>query len=153
MTARLQLFGLAALTFGVFAAIASAVAQPASEAVTFGGRLSPVPIDISMQDVIAGEGTITATLDGRTLTVSGTFKGLKSPATIARLHRSPKRGIRGPAIGDLKVEAAASGTITGSLTLSPEQVAELGRGLLYIQLHSEGAPDGNLRGWVERRGK
>jgi hypothetical protein len=155
MTALLRhvLVGLAALTIAGSTAIVSADAQSASGALTFGGRLSPVPIDLSMQDVIAGEGTATATLAGQTLTVSGTFKGLKSPATIARVHRSPNRGIRGPAIGELKVESAMSGTIAGSLTLSTEQVAELGRGLLYIQVHSERAPDGNLRGWLEGRGR
>jgi hypothetical protein len=142
----------ACLVWGI-AAPAAAGGQRDTVAPTFKTRLSLVPIDLSMQDAIAGEGTATATLAGRILTVSGTFKGLKSPATIARLHRSPVRGIRGPSIGELKVEAATSGTIAGSVTLTADQVAELGRGLLYVQVHSEKAPDGNLRGWLEEQKK
>jgi hypothetical protein len=43
---------------------------------------------------------------------------------------------------------AASGTLSGSFTLTPIQVADLEKGRLYVQLHSEKAPDGNLWGWL-----
>ena len=42
----------------------------------------------------------------------------------------------------------ASGTISGTFTLTSIQVADLEKGRLYIQLHSEKAPDGNLWGWL-----
>ena len=35
-------------------------------------RLAPVPIDVAMQETIAGLGSATATLSGTTLTVEGT---------------------------------------------------------------------------------
>ena len=113
----------------------------------FRARLSPVPIDVAMQSAIAGRGTVTATLDGNTLNISGTFQDLKSPATVARLHRG-FRGVKGPAFADLKVSSGTSGTISGSIALTPSQVSELGRSLFYVQLHSEKAPDGNLWGWL-----
>jgi hypothetical protein len=79
----------------------------------------------------------------------GTFEGLRSPATIAQLHRSPVKGVRGPVIFDLVVKAdGTSGTLSGTLELTPIQVADLEKGRLYIQLHSEKAPDGNLWGWL-----
>ena len=111
-------------------------------------RLGVVPIDIVMQSTIAGSGTVNATLKGSTLTVTGTFTGLKAPATVVRVHRSPRTAMRGPAIGDLTATAATNGTITGSLELTKEQVDDLAAGRLYVQLHSQKAPDGNLWGWL-----
>jgi hypothetical protein len=124
------------------------VAQTTGSAHTFQARLSTVPIDLAMASTIAGSGSVTATLKGRTLTVNGTFKGLKSPATVARLHRSPNRGIRGPSFADLTATAATSGEISGSVELTAAQVEDLEKGRLYVQLHSEKAPDGNLWGWL-----
>ena len=53
-------------------------------------RLSVVPLDVSMMSTIAGSGSLTATLTGRKLAITGTFAGLRSPATIAQIHRGPK---------------------------------------------------------------
>lgn len=114
---------------------------------TFRARLSTVPIDVAMQTTVAGSGQVTASLTGSTLTLNGTFKDLKSPATVARLHRA-YRGMRGPAFADLKVSGGTSGTIEGSLELTKEQIGELGKSLFYVQLHSEKAPEGNLWGWI-----
>ena len=114
----------------------------------FQARLSTVPIDLAMASTIAGSGSATASLKGRTLIVSGRFSGLKSPATVVRLHRSPTRGMRGPAIADLTATPGTSGEISGSVELSAAQVDDLEKGRLYVQLHSEKAPDGNLWGWL-----
>ncbi len=111
-------------------------------------RLSTVPIDLTMMATVAGSGNATATLKGRTLVITGTFTGLRSAATVARLHRGPNRGLRGAPIADLTVTAATSGNLTGSVELTPAQVEDLDKGRLYVQLHSEQAPDGNLWGWV-----
>lgn len=111
-------------------------------------RLSVVPLDIAMQATIAGSGTATATLKGTTLTINGTFTGLRTPATVVRVHRGPKTAMRGPAIGDLTATAATSGTITGSIELTTAQAADLAAGRLYVQLHSQKAPEGNLWGWL-----
>ena len=121
----------------------------AQAAKTFKARLAPVPIDVAMQATVAGSGSVTAVLHGTRLTVDGTFDGLKSPATVARLHIG-QRGVRGPALFDVKVSAAAtatSGTISGVVQLAPLQIDALEKGSLYLQLHSERAPDGNLWGW------
>ena len=114
----------------------------------FRARLSPVPIDVAMQATIAGGGSAAATLTGTTLAVTGTFKDLKSPATVVRLHRGPRMGMRGTAIADLKASGGVSGTIAGSVELTPGQVDDLNNGRLYVQLHSEKAPEGNLWGWL-----
>jgi hypothetical protein len=110
-------------------------------------RLSPVPIDQAMMATIAGTGSATATLTGTKLTVTGTFDGLKSPATIVQIHKG-QRGVRGAAILDLQATKGTSGTISGTVDLNPQQLQDLQNARLYIQLHSEKAPDGNLWGWL-----
>jgi len=126
------------------------VALTAQQPKTFKGRLSPVPIDVAMQATIAGSGSVSAVLTGTKLVVTGTFDGLKSPATIAQIHKSPVRGVRGPNVFDLTVAKtdAVSGTLSGAFDLTPIQLADLEKGRLYVQLHSEKAPDGNLWGWL-----
>ena len=116
---------------------------------SFKARLSPVPIDVAMMSTVAGSGSLTALLAGNKLTLTGSFEGLRSPATDAHIHRAPK-GIRGPAILDLAVTKAASGTISGSLELTPAQVEDLKSGRFYVEINSERAPDGNLWGWLLR---
>ena len=118
---------------------------------TFRARLSPVPIDIAMQANVAGTGSMTASLTGSKLALNGSFEGLRGPATIAQLHKSPTRGMRGPVVAELTVAKGSqptSGTITGTLDLTALQVTDLENGRFYVQLHSEKAPDGNLWGWL-----
>ena len=114
---------------------------------TFRTRLSPVPIAAYNPNVV-GTGQVTATLTGTTLVVSGSYDGLASPATQARIFKSPKPGIRGEALLDLKVSGGTSGTITGQFTLTPAQAQEISASRYYVQLSSEKAADGNLWGWL-----
>ena len=126
------------------------LAASAQNAETFKARLSPVPINISMMSTIAGSGSLTATLQGKQLTIQGTFEGLRSPATTVQIHRGPK-GIPGPAIvnlTDLTATKAQKGTVSGTAELTPDQIADLRNGRLYVQIQSERAPDGNLWGWL-----
>jgi hypothetical protein len=129
-------------------AAAAMIAPLYAQAPQYRARLSVVPIDIPMQSAIAGSGSATATLKGTTLTITGTFGALKTAATVARVHRGPRTAMRGPAIGDLTITAATSGTIAGSIELTKAQIDDLAAGRLYIQLHSQKAPDGNLWGWL-----
>jgi hypothetical protein len=104
-----------------------------------------------MQSTVAGSGSVSAVLTGSKLSISGIFEGLRSPATIAQLHKGPVRGVRGPLVFDLTVTKGSdptSGTVSGSFDLTPLQIADLEKGRLYVQLHSEKAPDGNLWGWL-----
>ena len=133
-----------AATAAVLALAAVLHAQPPQ----YRARLSVVPLDIPMQAASAGSGAVTATLKGTTLTINGTFSGLKTAATVARLHRGPKTAMRGPSIGELTATAATSGTIAGAIELTKEQIDDLAAGRLYVQLHSQKAANGNLWGWL-----
>jgi hypothetical protein len=140
-------------TTAVFAGLLSALilSSPptvsAQSARNYRTRLSPVPMDLAMAATVGGSGSATAVLNGTKLTVTGTFDGLKSPATIVQLHRG-QRGVRGPAVLDLQATKATSGTISGTVDLNQQQLQDLQNSRLYIQLHSEKAPDGNLWGWL-----
>ena len=113
-------------------------------------RLAPVPMDIAMRSTVAGSGSATAVLKGTSLTLTGTFEGLRSPATTARLHQGPTMGMRGMPFADLTIAKATNGMISGSIMLTPEQARALERGRVYLQISSERAPEGNLWGWITR---
>jgi hypothetical protein len=115
---------------------------------TFKGRLSPVPVDAQLARNTTGQGRASVALAGAKLTVSGAFEGLLGPATAAQLRRGPATGVRGPVLYELTVAKAASGTISGFFDLTPEQINDLRKGRLYVQIDSEKAPDGNLWGWL-----
>jgi hypothetical protein len=137
----------AAATMALAALLFFACGAAAQTGDTFRARLSPVPINVSMLSTIAGTGSLTATLKGKQLTVQGTFEGLRSPATTVQIRRGPK-GLRGPAILELMVTKADKGTVGGTVELTPDQVEDLRNGRLYVQIQSQGAPDGNLWGWL-----
>jgi hypothetical protein len=141
--------GLPAATTLLFA-FAFTLPAAAQNDERFKVRLAPVPMDIAMRSTVAGSGSATAVLKGTSLTINGTFEGLRSPATAARLHQGPTMGLRGMPFADLMVSKAANGTITGVVTLTPEQTRALERGRVYLQISSERAPDGNLWGWLVR---
>src|SRR4051812_9382226 len=110
------------LSVSVLAFVAT-IALEAQQPRTFKARLSPVPLDVSMQATVAGSGSVSAVLTGTRVAISGTFEGLKSPATVAHLHKSPVRGVRGPNVLDLTVAktGSAAGTISGSFDLTAIQ--------------------------------
>jgi hypothetical protein len=117
----------------------------------YSARLAWVPI--TGAERVIGKGAATATLSGRSLAVSGSFEGLGGPATIARLHQGVARGARGKPIADITVPKTTSGTFTGTIALTDEQIEALKQGRLYLQIHGDKglAPDGaNLWGWFLR---
>ena len=133
--------------------LALAIAMAASvsiqaQAPQYRARLSVVPLDVPQQATIAGVGAATAVLKGSTLTINGTFSGLKTPATVVHVLRSQKPGMRGVPIGDLTATAETSGTISGVVDLTAAQIQDLQNSRLYVQRQSEKAPDGNLWGWL-----
>ncbi len=122
---------------------------------SFQTNLGPMPLDDETKAVIAGRGDATAVLDGSTVTVKGSFKGLPSNATEAHIFTSPVAGVPGKPILDLDVTKATSGTISGTFKLTAQQAKDLRTGKLYIQINSEKAPPGypwgpkgTLWGWL-----
>lgn len=107
-----------------------------------------MPIDGKSAPKTAGLGSVTATLAGSKLTLNGSFQGMRGNATEAHLLESKVTGVRGAPIADLTVSKAESGSLSGTVDLKAEQVDALKKGRLYVQIHSEAAPEGNVWGWL-----
>ncbi len=131
---------------GLSALVTLAFAAPREE--HFQTRLSPIAMDLLTRDSVAGVGRATAVLSNDTLTLSGVFEGLPSAVTSANLHQGIAVGARGQQAFKLVVSGSRQGVINGSVRLGKDQAAALRSGRMYVQLQSEGAPDGHLWGWL-----
>ena len=151
MNARIakgSLFSVALILGGALGGPAlSTSGQVSAQADAFRARLSPLPVNGGTVQTITGLGQVRATLDGNRLTVTGTYRGMSSPATAAHLHIAPP-GRHGPPAQTLEVTTSPEGDIAGTVELSDQQVAALQAQSLYVQVHSEGNPAGELRGWI-----
>ena len=122
---------------------------PALAAEKYQTDIGPTPKNGRQGANVQGRGTVLATLDNNIFSLHGKFSGLSSPATDAHLHMGNVMGGVGPAIGDLTIPKGQSGGVSGTFTLTPDQVAALKVGRLYVMLNSQSAPKGNLWGWFQ----
>ena len=125
-----------------------AIASMPAWAEDFETRLALSPHTDGTRVNITGEGRAKVSLDGRTLTVGGNFHGLVTAATTAALYNGAGIGVPGAKAFDLTVTQDVTGSISGTLTLTARQAAELRRGHFYVQINSQKAPNGNLTGWL-----
>lgn len=148
LATRLRRQSAFALLLGMLTIIVSASAfSQANMGNSLRGRLSPMPVTPQTVRTITGEGEVRAVLNGTTLTVSGNYTGMSSAATMAHIHQGPK-AIPGPVVLRLDVSGGSAGTLSGTLTLTPELIEALHAESLYVQIHSETNPEGELRGWL-----
>jgi len=96
-----------------------------------------------------GKGKLDATFDTNTkvFTYTLTFDGLSGPATAAHIHgpatRTENAGVVTP-LGDKSPTSPVSGT----LTLTDDQVKMLQSAKLYANVHSAANPGGEIRGQI-----
>ena len=128
--------------------VACAVSSALSAAEKYQVYLSAMPYLDANQPLMTGKGTATATLDGDTLTISGSFAGLSGPATKAHLSLSRGPGVPGTSFADLTLTGGVAGKVTGQTKLDPSQLVALRSNKLYIQIDSEKVPSGHLWGWL-----
>lgn len=136
-----------ALLAAVALAVLGAAPALAQDVERFGDTLAEVPVDRSTTDSINGSGEVSAVLDGNQLEVTGSFEGVSSPATAAHIHQGAP-GQAGPVVFELSVENAAAGSVEGTVELSDEQIELLRDANLYVQIHTDQNPGGELRGWL-----
>lgn len=122
---------------------------PAFAAENYQTNIGPIPLDGRNRVNVLGRGSVLAALDGARFTLQGSFAGLATPATAAHLCLGNVMGGTGPAIYDVTVTHARSGQVSGSVMLTDEQIAALKAGKIYLLLHSQKAPKGNLWGWFQ----
>jgi len=113
-------------------------------------RLTPLPLSFTTRNTITGIGQAQAELRGKTLSIRGDYKNLQGTATDVKLHLGPK-AIPGPAFIELQLVKEGNGkqgSFKAEIALSEEQQNALMNESLYIQISSEAAKEGNLRGWL-----
>jgi hypothetical protein len=139
------------IILAVFLLVASSTIAIAQ---SYQAQLDPAPFDATTRaNVIGSIGQANATLDGDTLSVTGKFSGLTSPAMAAQLRTGPAKGVPGDAIGSLTVSHSRDGVVSGIVKLTAAQLAALNKQSIYVRVDSEKAPDGNLQGWLEPAGE
>jgi hypothetical protein len=132
----------------LMSALAATLLGAGAAAQTYQANLGPMPLDEATKANMLGRGEATATLDGRILSLTGSFAGLPSTATKAHLKLGPAIGVPGSEALDLTVSQATAGTVSGKLTLTAAQALAFRTGKLYVQIDSQKAPTGNLWGWL-----
>lgn len=130
------------------AAVSVAIAGTASAAtIDYNAKLSAAR-EVPKTDS-KGMGAFKATLDTTTkmLTYTLTFDKLSGPATMAHLHgpavRTANAGVMTP-LGDKN----PASPVSGSVTLTDDQISALQSGKVYVNVHTAADPSGEIRGQV-----
>lgn len=92
-----------------------------------------------------GVGTFVLSEDQTMLSYEITFEGLVAPETAAHIHNAPV-GVNGPVVFNLGTGSPKVGT----WDIPAEMVTELLAGNLYVNVHSEEFPGGEIRGQIEK---
>ncbi|MFY3740847.1 MAG: hypothetical protein HMLIMOIP_001292 [Candidatus Nitrosomirales archaeon] len=76
------------------------------------------------------------------------FSGLSGPATAAHFHGPANAGTNAGVQVNIGEVSGLVSPMEGSAELTPEQASSLLEGLLYINIHTQANPDGEIRGQV-----
>jgi hypothetical protein len=91
-------------------------------------------------------GHFTATLSGTTLSYTLTFSHLSGSATAAHIHgpaaRHVSAGIQVPLCGP------CTSPVTGTATLTQDQINQMEAGKTYVNVHTAKNPNGEIRGQI-----
>ncbi|MEM8503989.1 MAG: CHRD domain-containing protein [Cyanobacteria bacterium P01_D01_bin.1] len=131
-------------------------------------KTAALPLEESQQTAPVVEtdsnGSFSARLDGNVLSVDGSYAQLTSPLlpiggadpvgnpeSAVHIHIG-ELGANGPIVRNLtvneKLGKERAGKFTGTFKLSDDQVASLIADGLYVNLHTQGNPSGELRGQI-----
>ncbi len=130
------------------AALSAAFVSAASAAtVSYTARLS-ARSEVPKTDS-KGTGKLDATFDTQTkvLSYTLTFDGLTGPATMAHIHGPATRGQNAGVITPLG-SANPTSPVTGTVTLTDDQVKMLQSSKLYANVHTAANPGGEIRGQI-----
>lgn len=101
--------------------------------------------------VTGATGMVRATLDGRRLTLTGSFSGLTSDlmpvqGSPAHVHEAP-RGQNGPIVFNVVVDSTdrRSGSLQLAVDLTEEQARAFREGRYYLNVHTASHPAGEIR--------
>jgi len=108
-----------------------------------------------------GTGTVSVTLSGTTLTLSGSYSGITSAMTGGHIHGPGNPGTNAPVIYDLIALGILSGTTSGTyngsfgLIANPtgysstaQQLVDFNAGSWYLNIHDSAFGGGEIRGQI-----
>jgi hypothetical protein len=137
-------WGLARKVIAPLALIAGAAS---AETVHYSARLTSRAEAPPNASKAVGEIQAVLDTDTRLLTYKLTYQGLTGPATAARFQGPAKAGQTAPPT----VSADdVSNPISGNASLTEAQVADLKKGLWYVNIATATNPDGEIRGQLKR---
>ncbi len=76
----------------------------------------------------------------------GDYKDLATAATASHIHSPAPVGTNAGVLVALTLSGGTSGTITGSVTLTPAQETDFYAGNMYVNVHNANFPAGEIRG-------
>ena len=106
-----------------------------------------VPVNAS---TATGKARVVINTATNTIFFTVTFTGLTSNQVLAHIHAPAPVGVNGGIAIDLGAVGGTSGTITGSASVTPTLISQIGSGLAYINIHTSGSPGGEIRGQLAR---
>jgi hypothetical protein len=98
-----------------------------------------------------GTGTFTGALNttSRVLTYTLTFEGLSGPATAAHIHGPASKTTNAGVIAPLSNGSGPlTSPVSGTVTLTPDQVKDLHAGKDYVNVHTDANKGGEIRGMI-----
>jgi uncharacterized protein (TIGR03118 family) len=104
---------------------------------------SEVPVNAEV-----GTGIGAFSLEGSNLTYYISFSGLTGPATAGHIHAPFTPLTSGGVMIPFTVPAATSGTISGKVSLTQDQITNLVNGLCYVNIHTAVHSGGEIRGQI-----
>jgi hypothetical protein len=143
---------------GLATAFMLVACPPASSVTTFKATLngaSQVP-----PVTTSATGTVTASLNGSILTLTGTYSGLSGVPLQAHIHGPTSASVQNapvlcnlyttdgvPGVGSGSISSSgASTTPCSAFALTADQITALNAGNLYVNLHTDANKNGEIRG-------
>ncbi|MDM7922301.1 MAG: CHRD domain-containing protein [Pyrinomonadaceae bacterium] len=137
-----MLFRLALIAITLLAVCVPAFGQIYMANLSPGQEVPPVSSNAT------GSARLTLDAAAGTLSYTVVFSGLSSTQTAAHIHGPSPIGANGTVLLTLGVVGGTSGTITGTVAITPTQIAHLRSGQTYVNVHSTNNPGGEVRGQV-----
>ena len=125
------------------------VIAPVAKAVTnYSATLSGAQEVPAVATTGSGSATLVLNDAGNQLAYTVTYSGLVGTLTASHIHKAPAGTNGGVLFGFSPPIGTKSGTFSGTITLTPANVADLNAGLYYVNVHSTTFPGGELRGQI-----
>lgn len=128
---------------------------PANPGGEIRGQIAPVLMTASLRGGYEtpsietdSTGLGTFMLVGTQLTYSVSYDNLTSPATAGHIHGPAGPGQSAGPMIHFMMPAGTAGTVSGSVGLTPAQLAAVVDGRTYVNIHSANYPGGEIRGQI-----